>query len=90
MRARCEGNALRIIPSLHSDEGGTCWFCDHREQHLCKSRFGSSATKSSRRFRLPLQRTYWQLGTVTAPLHEVRTRPHEVKNRFVSASGALL
>ena len=34
----------------------------------------------------------WQLGseTVTAPWHVLRTRPQEVKNRFASASGALV
>mmetsp|Transcript_55809 Transcript_55809/g.115566 ORF Transcript_55809/g.115566 Transcript_55809/m.115566 type:complete len:118 (-) Transcript_55809:382-735(-) len=34
----------------------------------------------------------WRLGTdtVTAPLHELRTRPYEAKNRVRSASGALL
>ena len=29
-------------------------------------------------------------GTVTAALHNVRTRPHEVKNRLLSASSGLL
>ena len=34
----------------------------------------------------------WQLGseTVTAPLHVLQTKPQEVKNRFASASGALV
>ena len=80
---------------LTDDNGVRYWRSDRREQYK-RSPEQIWVLSIAAQPKVPIASSKdfkeWQLGseTVTAPLHVLRTRPQEVKNRFASASGALV